>query len=189
MPTQILPAASLRSAQRLPAARALLRAASYLICTALWSIGRAICRVVSNFLPALREGYRYQAASSKVRSALHQLDADAIRCSEVAQEAAVYAFLQLDGKSHTLGPKLGAKGRQIAPIEKTEMVGSPCVMAGEAGIGPDRSGGLRRFTGRWSDVSIKQCRDRATEFRCQSPAGRTEFRCWPSRQIARKILI
>src|SRR6266481_1579120 len=80
-------------------------------------------------------------------SALHQLDADAIGCSDVAQEAAVYAVLQLDGKSHTLRPKLGAKGREIAPIEETEMVGSPCVMAGEVGIGPDRSGGRRGFTG------------------------------------------
>jgi hypothetical protein len=56
MPTQILPAASLRSAQCLPAARALLRVANYLICIVLWSIGRAICRVAPNFLPALREG-------------------------------------------------------------------------------------------------------------------------------------
>jgi hypothetical protein len=55
MPTQILPAASLRNADRLPAARLLCRAANYLICTALWSIGRAIFRVTSNFLPALRE--------------------------------------------------------------------------------------------------------------------------------------
>ena len=133
MPTQILPAASLRSAQRLPAARALLRVSNYLVCTALWSIGRAICRVASNFLPALREGEGADPGSQcgeagegvpvpNVRfappgrhlSALHQLDADAIGCSDVAQEAAVYAVLQLDGKSHTLRPKLGAKGRQIA---------------------------------------------------------------------------
>src|SRR5882724_8570450 len=56
MPTQILPAASLRSAQRLPAARALFLAANYLICLALWSIGRAIFGIAANFLPALREG-------------------------------------------------------------------------------------------------------------------------------------
>src|SRR6266852_4064261 len=55
MPTQILPVASLRSAKRLPAARTLFRAANYLIYRALWSIGRAIFRVASNFLPALRE--------------------------------------------------------------------------------------------------------------------------------------
>src|SRR3984893_13924595 len=52
---QTLPAASLRSAQRLPAARTLFRVANYLICMALWSIGRAIFRIASNFLPALRE--------------------------------------------------------------------------------------------------------------------------------------
>src|SRR3984893_6860233 len=56
MPTQIVPAASLRSTTRLPAARALVRASNHLIWVALWSIGRAIFRVVSNFLPALREG-------------------------------------------------------------------------------------------------------------------------------------
>src|ERR1700730_9324126 len=56
MPTQILPAASLRGAKRLPAARALFLADNYLICLALWSIGRVIFRVAANFLPALREG-------------------------------------------------------------------------------------------------------------------------------------
>src|SRR5947208_15478517 len=56
MPTQILPAASLSSAKRLPAARALFLAGNYLICLALWSIGRAIFRVAANFIPVLREG-------------------------------------------------------------------------------------------------------------------------------------
>jgi hypothetical protein len=66
MPTQIVPAASLRSTTRLPAARALVRASNHLIWIALWSIGRAIFRVVSNFLPALREGRAYQAAPAGV---------------------------------------------------------------------------------------------------------------------------
>src|SRR5438132_4817041 len=52
---QMLPAASLSSAQRLPAARPLLRAANYLICIVLWSIGWTMFRVASNFLPGLRE--------------------------------------------------------------------------------------------------------------------------------------
>src|SRR5206468_8836861 len=56
MPTLMLPAASLRSARRLPAARTLSWADNYLICMPLWSIGRAIFRVAANFLPALREG-------------------------------------------------------------------------------------------------------------------------------------
>src|SRR6266446_8021351 len=105
MPRQILPAASLRSAQCLPAARALLQVSNYLMCTALWSIGRAICRVASNFLPALREGEDGDRGSQcgeageevpvpNVRfappgrhlSALHQLDADAIGCSDVRSE-------------------------------------------------------------------------------------------------------
>src|SRR3984893_13466276 len=55
MPTQFLPAASLRSANRLPAARALFLAANNLISMDLWSIGRAIFRGAENFLPALRE--------------------------------------------------------------------------------------------------------------------------------------
>src|SRR6266404_8519954 len=63
MPTQILPAASLRNAKRLPAARALFSAPNYLICLALWSIGRAIFRVAANFLPALREGCRPSLSS------------------------------------------------------------------------------------------------------------------------------
>ena len=55
MPTQILPAASLSSAQRLPAARALFLEANYLICIALRSIGRAISGVKTRFLPEGRE--------------------------------------------------------------------------------------------------------------------------------------
>ena len=56
MPRQFFPAPSLRSAERLPAARALFLAANNLICMVLWSIGRAIIRVAANFVPALREG-------------------------------------------------------------------------------------------------------------------------------------
>ena len=66
MPTQIVPAASLRSTTRLPAAGALVRASNHLIWIVLWSIGRAIFRVASNFLPGLREGRAYQAAPGGV---------------------------------------------------------------------------------------------------------------------------
>src|SRR5437868_2605157 len=55
MPTQSLPAASLRPADRLPAARVLLRVSNYLIHLGLWVIGAAIFGVPSWFLPALRE--------------------------------------------------------------------------------------------------------------------------------------
>src|SRR6266404_153369 len=78
-------------------------------------------------------------------SRLHQLDADAVRCRDVAQETAVHALLQLDRESDILGPKPGAKGGEIALIEEAEMVGSPRVVAGEVGIGPDRPCGLRCF--------------------------------------------
>src|SRR3984893_13768972 len=56
MATWFLPAASLRSTHRLPAARALLLSSNYLICRALWSIGPTIFGVGSKFLPALRDG-------------------------------------------------------------------------------------------------------------------------------------
>jgi hypothetical protein len=55
MPTRSLPAASLRPAIRLPAARVLLRVSNYLICRTLSAIGTAIAGVESDFLPALRE--------------------------------------------------------------------------------------------------------------------------------------
>jgi len=56
VPTQIVPAASLRNIIRLPADRVLVWSSNYLILIVLWSIGRAIFRVEWNFLPALREG-------------------------------------------------------------------------------------------------------------------------------------
>src|ERR1700730_10858054 len=68
MSTQILPAASLRRANRLPAARTLSWASNCLVCMALWSIGRAILRAASNFLPALRE--RQAEADCQGRAAL-----------------------------------------------------------------------------------------------------------------------
>jgi hypothetical protein len=55
MTTQSLPAVSLRTGYRLPAARVLLRVVNYLICMALWPIGPAISGLGSVFLPALRE--------------------------------------------------------------------------------------------------------------------------------------
>src|SRR5438105_11400758 len=55
MSKQILPAASLRSTNRLPAARAWVERSNHLIRMALWSIARAIFGAASDFLPALRE--------------------------------------------------------------------------------------------------------------------------------------
>src|SRR5258708_34973212 len=56
MPSQIVPAASLRNTTRLPAARGLVWTSNHLILMILWSIARVVLRVGSNFLPALREG-------------------------------------------------------------------------------------------------------------------------------------
>lgn len=56
MPTKSLPAVSLRTTDRLPAAQIRLREDNYLICRALWLIRRPLFGVESCFLPALREG-------------------------------------------------------------------------------------------------------------------------------------
>src|SRR5437667_4304223 len=55
MLTPGLPAASLRTANCLPADRLLLWVSIYLIHITLWSIRQELCRVELNFLPALRE--------------------------------------------------------------------------------------------------------------------------------------
>src|SRR6266481_10103842 len=55
VPTQCLPAASLKVARRLPAGRMLIQARNPLIYRVLWPIWRAISVVASIFLPALRE--------------------------------------------------------------------------------------------------------------------------------------
>ncbi len=55
MPTQSLPAASLRTVISFPDARLLLRVANYLICMVLWPIGRSVFSIESSFFPELRE--------------------------------------------------------------------------------------------------------------------------------------
>jgi hypothetical protein len=68
MPTQRLPAASLRTANRLPAVRVPLGIANSLICRAVWPFRTAIFGVDSIFLPALsesaRDGYICAAAGT-----------------------------------------------------------------------------------------------------------------------------
>ena len=56
MPTKSLPAASLRTADRLPAARVLVQVSIYLIYKVLWPMRKASSGAESSFLPALREG-------------------------------------------------------------------------------------------------------------------------------------
>src|SRR5262249_9776242 len=63
MPTQSLPAASLRPAGRLPAAGVLLRVCICLSSRGLSAIGAAISGVESGFLPALREGTQRSIAT------------------------------------------------------------------------------------------------------------------------------
>src|SRR5215470_6076931 len=66
MPTQILPAASLRSANRLPAARTRSWVSNYLIYIVLWSITQAIFRAAAHFVPALREARPSGAGDGEV---------------------------------------------------------------------------------------------------------------------------
>jgi hypothetical protein len=74
---------------------------------------------------------------------LHEFDADTVRRGNVAQQAAAYAFLQLDRKAYAFLAQVGAEGRQVALVQETEMIGSPGVVAGEIGIGPNRLVGGR----------------------------------------------
>ena len=71
---------------------------------------------------------------------MHQFDAHAVGRGHVAQQAAVYAPLQLDRKGYALIAKLGAKGFEIAPVEETEVVDAPRIMAGKVGVGLAETG-------------------------------------------------
>src|ERR1700740_36170 len=64
MPTQPLPAVSLRMAKRLPAIRVLARLSNYLTFMALWPIRQAFFGAESSFLPALREAPGASARSA-----------------------------------------------------------------------------------------------------------------------------
>src|SRR5260370_79811 len=98
MPTQVLPAASLRSARRLPAARTLFRAANYLICMTLWSIGRAIFRAAANFLPALQELELLERGLAVRHRQRHMVDRDlAVGQHPIGGRRQVHALDQRDG--------------------------------------------------------------------------------------------
>src|SRR5882724_7947712 len=105
MPTQSLPAASLRTAICLPAGRVLTRARNPLIYRVLWPIWRAISVAESIFLPALREtpggsrrsagqalgagrdvveGEGHRDAGVKAHQADHVGDADMAECGDRA---------------------------------------------------------------------------------------------------------
>ena len=68
MPTQSLPAASLRTVIGFPDARLLLRVANYLICTVLWLIGRSVFNIESSFFPELREALARGQARPRAES-------------------------------------------------------------------------------------------------------------------------
>src|SRR5216683_7193405 len=121
MSKQILPAASLRSTNRLPAARTWVEGSNHLIWMALWSIGRAIFGAASNFLPALRE------ASRRARALLRR------QCGEIEggghERAGVGMF---GGGHHAVG---GAGLDDLAVLHDQDLVGErahdPQVVADE----------------------------------------------------------
>src|SRR5215472_14741225 len=81
-------------------------------------------------------------------STLHQLDADAVGRGDIAQQTAAEALLQFDRKFHALRAQFGAEGREVAFIQKAEMIGAEPVMARKAAIRPDRLPGPGSSPGR-----------------------------------------
>src|SRR5712671_106386 len=109
----------------------------------MWSPGSSR----SAFIAAACGRIAFPFIAGRLVSALHQFDADAIGCGDVAQEAAVHSSFQLDGEGHALAAELDAECFEIAPVQEAEMVGPPGVMAGKVGIlpnGPAGSGVLTR---------------------------------------------
>src|SRR5437764_11484769 len=76
-------------------------------------------------------------------STLHDFDADPVGRDDIAQETPADAFLQFDREVDALRAQSGAEGGEIAVIQKAEMVGTPIIMAGIIGVGPDRAGRRR----------------------------------------------
>ena len=80
-------------------------------------------------------------------SALHQFDADTVRGRDVAEQAAIDAALQLDWECHAFGAQPDAESFEIAPVQKTEMIGAPGIVARKIAIRPDRPSRDRVFAG------------------------------------------
>src|SRR5213595_1221749 len=85
MSTQRLPAASLRTGIRIPAAGVLLWVLKQLIWRALSSIGWSICGAQSNFLPAVRDGGRSARVVGVLALAQHHADRGAGQIELLAQ--------------------------------------------------------------------------------------------------------
>src|SRR6266436_2599179 len=126
MPTQILPAASLRSANRLPAGRTLSWAANHLICLALWSIARAIFRAAANVVPASRDNIPSGTGDGEVVDAQGRgigagLEFEVVRGAEAGEDV-----LEIAGHRH-----LADREGDLALVDP-EAGGTPAIVAGHA---------------------------------------------------------
>ena len=112
MLSQSLPAASLRTANRLPAGRVLVWAFNYLICMALWLIGPAISGLESGFLPALRETPPLRGVELIAGHLMVRLDATAI---SVASLPGPPTIDRPTGKPSTVAPGMLICGTPVNP--------------------------------------------------------------------------
>src|SRR6266404_8790946 len=110
MPTQSLPAVSLRIGNRLPAAQVLLRSVNYLICMALWLIGWVISGLESSFLPALREAGRSGVDSPTAQ--LCSVDAEELGCS-AAEDGDLVVVAQARGREDVIDRHLVPRERVV----------------------------------------------------------------------------
>src|ERR1700720_876546 len=165
MPTQILPAASLRSANRLPAARTPSWAVKYLIFLALWSIARAIFRAAANVVPASRDNIPSGAGNGEVVDPQGRGIGAGLEFEVVGGLEAGEDVLQVAGHRHLadresdlafVDPKAGGTpaivaGDPVAPhphhlggLEAARDVGDQRLGAERAWLDPHIGGGGRR---------------------------------------------
>src|SRR6266700_7608606 len=71
-------------------------------------------------------------------STLHDFDADPVGRRDIAQETPADALLQFDRKVDALRAQPGAEGGEVTLVQKAEMIGAPCIVAGEIGVWLDR---------------------------------------------------
>src|ERR1700730_1660634 len=132
MSTESLPATSLRTGNRLPATRVLLRGVNYLIYMVLWVIGAAISGLESSFLPALREapgGRRRSTRQARgpgpgCRPQLCSVDAEQLGCG-AAEDGDLVVVAEARGREDVID-------RHLVPRER--VVGADHHLA-DAGLG------------------------------------------------------
>ena len=99
---------------------------------------------------------------------MHQLDTHSVGCGDIAEQAAVHAFLQLDRKSDAFGTQCVAKRPQVTVIQKPEMIGAPFVVAGVIVVLLYRFGRGWVFTGTATANDDDLATDVHEDLRCPS---------------------